>query len=389
MRKLKASRPGLNGLDKQEAKTKEEMIQEHYEAKIDAADEQMLLQILDVVLTEYRKRIITIEDDYDEIAKLYALAFYPSLYAQNSIDGASSLYAALAQENVGDLDEEDEVEEGEAQETFDGFEAFKERLNHFFLGIKDNDLGLLCPALHLSKEKSKDASYIQKTLIDLIMLPLAQYFDGLDYVYRASYRNLSGSVPYPDDTVVFSESSFQGSVTVTAPKLKKLPIDDIELKFAAVGGKRASKTAEDGELPSAEALERGTRLHRYMQLLDFETLDLSFIPEEDRPLIEKVLQTPLMKQALAADERYPEYDFYDTESLHMGSIDLLFVSDGVYHIVDYKTTHIDDPDYRRQVRVYARNVMRLFGVGKENIRLHLLSLRLCQSIDVPLDESED
>lgn len=377
-----------SSLSPEDAKTQKGLYRAYVESKVNEADDAFLAELLDAPLLDYCRRFASLVENDDELAKLYALTFYPGLYPITKQGGAKALFAALCQKE-DPIDEDEENEEQGKAEEFSAYEDFLERLRRFGQGVQDKDLSSLCPRIHLSKEHLKDELYVKKTLIDVLLLPLAQYFDGLDYVYRISYRNMNGPNPYPDDVTVFSESSFQGNVSIREPKLLTPSTDDTELVFATLGEQRASKVASDEELPSPEALERGTRLHRYMQLLNFESLDFSFIPEKERPIIENVLRTPLMQEALSATSRYPEYDFYDPESLHMGSIDLLYVKDGIYHIVDYKTTSIDDPAYDRQVRVYARNVMRLFGVEKENIRLHLLSLRLGTSRDVSLDEKTD
>jgi ATP-dependent exoDNAse (exonuclease V) beta subunit len=91
-----------------------------------------------------------------------------------------------------------------------------------------------------------------------------------------------------------------------------------------------------------------------------------------------------MKRAIAATKAYHEYGYYDEENLTSGFIDLLFVEDGVYHIVDYKTSSIEDPAYDEQLNAYARNVMRLFNVDKDHVQLHLISIRGAKTRDVPV-----
>ncbi|MGN1262070.1 MAG: PD-(D/E)XK nuclease family protein, partial [Candidatus Enteromonas sp.] len=94
---------------------------------------------------------------------------------------------------------------------------------------------------------------------------------------------------------------------------------------------------------------------------------------KDRRLMERVIAIPVMAEAQGANV-YPEYGYYDTQLETSGFIDLLYEKDGKYVIVDYKSSHIDDPAYDRQLHTYARNVSRIFGVKEEEIRLYLVSI---------------
>lgn len=139
---------------------------------------------------------------------------------------------------------------------------------------------------------------------------------------------------------------------------------------------RASKKLEDDELDiRQERLDRGIHLHRLLELLDFETMDLSYIKEQgDKNIIKRVIDSPLFKEAHDADEIYQEYAYYDEVFASNGSIDLLYRKGKHFTIVDYKTSHIDDPAYIEQLHVYQRNVQALFGLEPKDISLYLLSI---------------
>lgn len=136
---------------------------------------------------------------------------------------------------------------------------------------------------------------------------------------------------------------------------------------------RASKTVSDNEdIKSIQAMDYGTRLHQYLEAVDYLNPDLSFIENrEERKVIQKVLDLDFFSQVKEA-RIYQEYSYYDPDFDTTGSIDLLLVYKDHIDIVDYKTSHIDDPDYVRQLNVYRRNVERIFST--KNIRMYLLSI---------------
>ena len=220
------------------------------------------------------------------------------------------------------------------------------------------------------KELSEEES--DKIFIDALLYVFAKRYGHLPYLVYETYQ----APDYPDEVTIYDSASFQGKTNIAIPSLPPLTIDDGLITFMAKGKKRASKTlADDEELPDPNVIERGNRLHRYMELLDFASLDLSFIPsDKERAIIHNAIETPLMQMALNAENVFREYGYFDNELGTTGYIDLLFVKDGIYHIVDYKSSHIDDPAYEEQLRTYARNVMRLFQVEEKQIRMHLLSL---------------
>ena len=140
--------------------------------------------------------------------------------------------------------------------------------------------------------------------------------------------------------------------------------------------RRASKIHETTEIDPAiqEVMDYGTYLHRMLELTDFKTKDTSFIKNEnDRKLIDDILKLPILN---VNDDGivYQEYDYYDELLSTTGSIDLMIYNNGIYNIIDYKTSNIDDPSYINQLNTYKRNVMDIFNVDKEHVKMYLLSI---------------
>lgn len=159
------------------------------------------------------------------------------------------------------------------------------------------------------------------------------------------------------------------------PPFVQPEIDETKVEFPARLHLRASKkTFGEEDRSKSEILDRGVYLHRLMELVDFSTMDTSFIPDgKDRAIIDKVLSLQVMQKAKEA-RTYPEFGYYDPVLCTSGYIDLLYEIDGHYVIVDYKSFHVDDPAYVEQLHTYARNVSRIFGVELEDISMYLLSI---------------
>jgi ATP-dependent exoDNAse (exonuclease V) beta subunit len=161
--------------------------------------------------------------------------------------------------------------------------------------------------------------------------------------------------------------------------------ETLTIDFTPREKERASKkVVSDPEEDTKKILDYGTRLHRYLELVDWKTKDTSFILNiHDRRRIDAVLSLPLF-QDLENAALYPEYGYYDPLLNTTGSIDLLIVKDGIYHIIDYKTKHIDDPAYDRQLRIYGENVKRIFHTDDQHLQLTLLSIQEGKTREVKL-----
>ena len=212
------------------------------------------------------------------------------------------------------------------------------------------------------------------------MLPvLARLFDGIPFVAYTSYKTDA----FNDDVTVYDDRDFHGSRKIQEPVFPELRVDDSPIPFEIVERKRASKKAIDPDFVDPIIMERGTHLHRLLQLSKLDENNLDFIANpEEKELILRCLRLPLLQNAKRG-KAYPEFGYYDTDFDTTGSIDLLyFEEDGTCHIVDYKTSHIDDPDYVEQLHAYRRNAARIFGLNEKDIRLHLLSITKAEVRDV-------
>lgn len=334
------------------------------------------------------------EKDIDFLASLFADIFMPSLKEKGPIHSFSDFLKAYrskradsALDSLGygveeddpylsdDVPQADYNEEPPSETEIDeAFSDVKEQewwsrirnslnaiLEHNYLSLK----------IKLSKDVQSDEEKVALAFMRLYFSLFAKAFDGASWVVYESYENKG----YGDRTEFMNELPSLSVKTVT-PTLSTFIINNAIIEFEVRNKKKASKTLviQDDDNPIQELLAYGTKLHRYMELVDLKNPSLPFIKDsKDKRIIEKVLSLPIMQ--LAKDsEIHAEYGYYDRKRHSTGSIDLLFIHENDYYIVDYKTKNITDPAYREQLEIYQDNVSEIFHIEKERIHCYLLSL---------------
>ncbi len=335
----------------------EELLEERYPLYKEMRQEFLIKEIEKVIKTSLEGMQESLFNSYLPYVESHA----------NSSDFCSALYGQLHPELGSINDYASFLEKQSEVFGLDQFEAEK-RLNSF-------------AHEYLGENAEKYASSLLPALAYLI--------DGFPYVLRDSYENGSS---FLDPVTIYQYKRFataeQNKIAVKKPS--ETQISDSPLLFAPITKKRASKKRVilDPDDPVKEILDYGTRLHRYMELADLKTKDVSFISnDKERALIEKVLKTSIFNDV----ERfhiYQEYGYFDNEFLTTGSIDLLMVGEEEIRIVDYKTKHIDDPAYVDQLRAYRRNVCALFKVPSSKVKAYLLPLTGENATLVDLDSEE-
>ena len=121
-----------------------------------------------------------------------------------------------------------------------------------------------------------------------------------------------------------------------------------------------------------EKMELGTKLHYYLETLDFTNPDYSIIPEKYKPYIEQFLSSDLMKDCKSG-KSHREYEFVydDSDERKHGIIDLLMEYDDHFDIIDYKTKNIDDDHYNEQLNGYRKYIE---SISNKNVNCYLYSL---------------
>ena len=341
---------------------------------------------------DYEKRLCQ-EKDLDLYTRVFVSSCFPSLMEKYQVNSFSSFLNALAEERKKDLLDEISYgnglddsynvieEDGELPSKDDenfslsevssfSAEEWEEKIREFISELVNEDTkALQIPAKSDNEEDDKEEIIV--ALTKTFLPSLMKAFDGATYLTYLSYE----SKDYRDE-VSFMSDYFQGEVTSKLPQLIEPKVNDDTLAFIPRIKKRASKVISlvDEEVPSNAVLEKGIHLHRLLELTDIASGDTSFILDKaDRESIDKVLSLPIMRLAKKG-EIHSEYGYYDRLSHSTGFIDLLFKLGEDYYIVDYKTSHIDDPLYVDQLHAYKENIVRIFGCEEKRVHMYLVSI---------------
>ncbi|MBQ3295623.1 MAG: UvrD-helicase domain-containing protein [Erysipelotrichaceae bacterium] len=156
----------------------------------------------------------------------------------------------------------------------------------------------------------------------------------------------------------------------TDRKIDIIPFEKIEAKKIL-----KSRFSKDSGLISSKTLkkmEMGTRLHYYLETLNFLDPDYTVIEEEYKEYIRNFMESDLMKD-VSKGKAYKEYEFIyeeDNEKKH-GFIDLLMEYDDRFDIIDYKTKNIDDEHYDEQLNGYRKYIE---SVSSKKVDCYLYSI---------------
>lgn len=132
---------------------------------------------------------------------------------------------------------------------------------------------------------------------------------------------------------------------------------EISLSDERIINRHASKEL-DNDVDN-ELLLLGNKYHYYLELVDFNTLDTSFIKDEkDKKRLDRFLNNDLFKNMKDANIMH-EYPFYDEEENVNGVIDLLVEHVNHIDIIDFKLSHVDDLAYEKQLGTYKKYIAKL------------------------------
>lgn len=212
-------------------------------------------------------------------------------------------------------------------------------------------------------------------LVPYLLSGFTLIFDNEPFLYRVSYDNPKHN--FSDEVITFNYHNMKSMKSKKDDERNMTVItNDDEIIFNTRVHKHASKNRviSEEEMP-AYILERGTYLHRLMELVDLNTKDTSFIRNErDRKLISEVLNNKIFDD-MENKTFYKEYGYFDPDLDTAGFIDLMYIYKGEYYIIDYKSKHVADDDYENQLHTYQRNIQRIFNIADSSkIHLYLLSL---------------
>ena len=138
-----------------------------------------------------------------------------------------------------------------------------------------------------------------------------------------------------------------------------------------LGAEAEPREEEPAGRERKEAMEFGVLVHEAL-----ERGDAAGLPDKARAMVERALQSGLLRRAQAADEVYRELPFTvpTPAGLMEGKIDLLFREGGRWVLVDYKTDAQPEPSrYRAQMQAYTAALRQVAGIAVAEVLLFFVA----------------
>lgn len=187
---------------------------------------------------------------------------------------------------------------------------------------------------------------------------------NLDDVTKASIKNYSSMLTYimndlsdfiiNKDIPEIKENTIQKDLFTTLTKSNKLVLKpSIEVIPTEVTTSHFSKQAGLITKDILDKMELGTKIHYYLEMLDFKNPDYENVDNKYLKKIQAFIDSPLLENIKEA-KIFKEYEFMD-DGKH-GFIDLLLEYKDKIVIIDYKTKAIDDVHYDEQLNGYRTYV---------------------------------
>lgn len=262
----------------------------------------------------------------------YAICYYPGLGKQFKNDTSSSFIASTDYGLLMPYTEENAPTSllnhlYREKEKKDDLEE-KIRLFYVALTRAKERIILLNP---VDKEKPRGPIPVLNKLN--CFLPLI-YYTNFDLKYGVDVNSCVKTLKYEENAKAYTPVTLQ----------------QIKTNYKPIEIKHASK--ENDEKIDSKKLEFGTKLHAYLEAVDFIKKDVSFIADEKiKRYVNNVINNRLFDN-LNNTKVLHEYHFYDENNDVNGIIDLLIVRDNEIDIIDFKLKNIDDEAYKKQLLVY-------------------------------------
>lgn len=187
---------------------------------------------------------------------------------------------------------------------------------------------------------------------------------NLDDITKASIKNYSSMLTYimndlsdfiiNKDIPEIKENIIQKDLFTTLTKTNKLILKpNIEVIPTEVTTSHFSKQAGLITKDILDKMELGTKIHYYLEMLDFKNPDYTNVDSKYIKKIEAFIKSDLLSNVQQA-KIFKEYEFID-DGKH-GFIDLLLEYEDKIVIIDYKTKTIDDVHYDEQLNGYRTYV---------------------------------
>lgn len=200
-----------------------------------------------------------------------------------------------------------------------------------------------------------------KDLLDMVYEDISKYITEIDF---DDYKNIFNS-----EYQLYTKNIFTDIPKTT----KKINVKkEIIIKPTLIEKESYSKKADLIDEKTLTKMELGSKIHYYLQTLDFNNPDYSLIEKNYSDLIKSFMDSDLMKN-ISSGKTYKEYEFLYIEGNQKkhGFIDLLVEYDDHFDIIDYKTKNIDDENYDKQLNGYRKYIE---SISDKSVDCYLYSI---------------
>lgn len=137
---------------------------------------------------------------------------------------------------------------------------------------------------------------------------------------------------------------------------------------------------------NSDILKIGTRLHYLFELIDLRNKDTSFITDlKEKAQIENVLKLSCFTKTNKALNIYQEFPYFNEKTQQFKIIDLLVEYEEHFDLIDYKSSDLDNPAYRKQLAEYYNYVRKH---SQKPINVYLVSIYKVEMKQLVLSEEE-
>lgn len=291
----------------------------------------------------------------------FSVCYYPGLYKEFYYGHKTKSF--LISDVYGIISQTKEEKENNFLKFLEGLNLkqsiFEEKLRLLYVSLtrtKENAILVVG-----EKEKKRNLTKMQNGM------SLGEFLGAIKY--KSDYRILAEvAVEKPKLEIIEKESKFDSEI---------LKIEEVKMSDAIIVRKRASMSL--GEDSQIGALEFGSKIHYLLEIVDYETKDISFIDDPAmKQNVENVLGNELFKD-VKNDQLRHEFEFYDEKNEVRGIIDCLIIRDDRVDIVDFKLKNISKEEYVIQMSVYRSYIAQ---ITDKPIRTYLLATMSGESEEV-------
>lgn len=210
-------------------------------------------------------------------------------------------------------------------------------------------------------DQSRLKSNSYKDLLDMIYDDLSDYIKQIDL---STYKDI-----FNKDYQLSTKDIFN-----MIPKTNEKINVKKDIIIVPTENKQSSYSKKAGliDVETIRKMELGTKVHYYLETIDFNNPNYDLIDDKYKDLIKAFLDCEIMSN-IKNGKTYKEYEFIYEENKERkhGFIDLLVEYEDHFDIVDYKSKNINDDHYDEQLNGYRKYIE---SITNKKVNCYLYSI---------------